>query len=216
MCKYNHFKLICYIFEHEGGKPMKNIFETLRLNNHLTAKGLSEIFKREGFNVDRNKINRLEGGQIPDGEALKAYSKYFNVSSDFLLGLLPAESMDADIRMISRYTGLDDTAIKTLHNFKHYIGVLFNDMIQTVEGRNLFNKIATYLYYPDIEKIQLKHPDETISNIWLHKDDTLYFLFRDSDNPHEIDIDKFKEICLWEDIKEALHKLKDIIPKEGD
>ena len=42
------------------------------------------------------------------------YARYFNVSSDYLLGLSEVRTVSPDTAMICRVTGLDDKAVRTL------------------------------------------------------------------------------------------------------
>lgn len=42
------------------------------------------------------------------------YARYFNVSSDYLLGLSEVRTVSPDTAMICRVTGLDDNAVRTL------------------------------------------------------------------------------------------------------
>lgn len=68
-----------------------NIYEYLRKREKLTVIALAENFTKEGYKIDRNKIGRIEAGQNPDSKTLIAYSKYFGVSADYLLGLIQVD-----------------------------------------------------------------------------------------------------------------------------
>lgn len=46
-------------------------------------------------------------------------ARYFNVSTDYLLGLTDAPTTDADLRYICDYTGFDERTIKTLNGLKN-------------------------------------------------------------------------------------------------
>ena len=109
-----------------------NIFERLRKERHKdknypekswSVADLVEAFKKVDPNskIDRNKINRIENGsQSPDAKTLIAYSKVFDVSVDYLLGLTNSRYLDENIAMISKTTGLSDTAINTLSSWHKY------------------------------------------------------------------------------------------------
>ena len=147
----------------------ENIFESLRVENHLTIKDLASKLQ-----IDRNKISRIESGQIPDGEALKAYSKYFNKSTDHLLGLSKAETVDENIKMICKSTGLSEYTVNRLiednksenEQARHYYAPVINDLIE-FDGLHFIDSIFTYLYpffhFDDknIEKTMIMKADAT-------------------------------------------------------
>lgn len=104
-----------------------NIFQKLRTDKYLTINGLAEIFKEKGYEVDRNKINRIEGKQSPDGEVLKAYSDYFCVTADFLLGISQKTSTKEEkIASIGYATGLSEAVV--------------NDLIRTRDMKEKYEK----------------------------------------------------------------------------
>lgn len=55
------------------------------------------------------------GDRTISTEYIIKYSKYFNVSADYLLGLSDVATMDKDIKFVCDYTGLSEEAINTLH-----------------------------------------------------------------------------------------------------
>ena len=74
-----------------------NIYEKLRRSQHKNNNEMekemtiTELVKKinkeiDGKKLDRNVINRIEAGQEPTLTQLVAYSKVFNVSTDYLLG----------------------------------------------------------------------------------------------------------------------------------
>ena len=58
----------------------------------MSQRALAERLQLEGLDVDKNAIQRIESGQrfITDVE-LRSLCRIFEVSADFLLGLLPEE-----------------------------------------------------------------------------------------------------------------------------
>lgn len=84
-----------------------------------TGKKRQEVADEIG--ISRASLEYYEKGKRkPDIEILAVLANYFNVSSDYLLGLSPAESTDRDIQFISKYTGLSDEAIEVLHFYKNF------------------------------------------------------------------------------------------------
>ena len=64
---------------------MENIIKRLR-----KEKGLTQIQLAETFNLDQTTISKWENGKaIPDSQLLIRLAEFFDVSTDYLLGLSP-------------------------------------------------------------------------------------------------------------------------------
>ena len=119
-----------------------NIFEELRksklkytndLEQSWTVADLVKKFKEIApeLNIDRNKINRIENNsQKPDVNTLIAYSKIFNVSTDYLLGLSKEKTIDENAKMVSKYTGLSGESIKIIVNLSKDDKLILDTMIK--------------------------------------------------------------------------------------
>ncbi len=71
------------------------------------------------FDVIRQEIGKVESkGKFPQLFLIEGYSKYFNVTADYLLGLRDTKLIDENIAMINRITGLSDDSINTLKKVK--------------------------------------------------------------------------------------------------
>ncbi len=120
-----------------------NIYEELRKSKHKnnnefdkewTVADLVRVFKEKvpDIKIDRNKINRIENGtQKPDVDLLIAYSTVFNVSIDYLLGVSKVASTDENLQMIGKVTGLTDTSIKILKQYKDLYLDILNYLIES-------------------------------------------------------------------------------------
>ena len=96
----------------------KVIFAT-RIGKLRNDKGMSQEELAAALNIDRGTIAKYETQKrIPSYEHLTAFSEYFNVSTDYLLGIAKNKTPDPDITMICDYTGLSDDAIQTLNIIK--------------------------------------------------------------------------------------------------
>ena len=79
---------------------------------------LEKLINDPTFKMDRHVIYRIESGTMPCKKVLKAYCKYFNVTSDYLFGLSNLKSAKEDYIVTHKLTGLTDNAIDTLIKLK--------------------------------------------------------------------------------------------------
>ena len=101
--------------------PKGNPFTALRREKGLTQKQLAEEFKKKGFiGISDKEISRLENGinRYPDTYKIKAYSQYFKVAEEYLLGVTSNRSPNENIKMICQTTGLTEDSVKTLKALK--------------------------------------------------------------------------------------------------
>lgn len=88
-----------------------------RVKRKLTSKQVcEEIKKRYNYNLSIGKYNEIESDVSKDFgyKAFIYLSKFFEVSTDYLLGLSENPSTDPDITNACNITGLSENAIKTL------------------------------------------------------------------------------------------------------
>lgn len=87
-----------------------------RLKELRIEEGLSQEDLGKEIGVSRGSISYYEKEErVPDVVILAAISKYFNVSTDYLLGLSETKSIDEDIQTTIRTTGLSETAVQVLN-----------------------------------------------------------------------------------------------------
>ena len=72
------------------------------------------------LNLTRSRIVALEQKPdvIPTKEDLQAYCTYFDTTADYLLGIRDTKTVDENIAMISKTTGLNEQAIESLKKIK--------------------------------------------------------------------------------------------------
>lgn len=58
------------------------------------------------------------GTKAPRADSLRILAQYFEVSADYLLELSDVQSINADVRKMSEYTGLSEEALDVLHQLK--------------------------------------------------------------------------------------------------
>ena len=66
--------------------------------------------------ISQQVLSSLENGKTAfTDEYLIQFAKYFNVSSDYLLGLTDIKTTDRDVNFVCEYTGLDENTVLTLN-----------------------------------------------------------------------------------------------------
>lgn len=88
------------------------------------SKRLSELMKERhitqdtlatALGVKRQTVSLYKTGQsMPDAEQLKNIAKFFNVASDWLLGLSDSRELSGELSQVCNYIGLDSEAVQTL------------------------------------------------------------------------------------------------------
>lgn len=94
----------------------KQVFAN-RLKELREETGLNQKECAEKLNISRGSISFYENGKrLPDIETIYNMVTFFNVSSDYLLGLADEPSGNPKINDITAYTGLTENSVKFLHS----------------------------------------------------------------------------------------------------
>jgi transcriptional regulator with XRE-family HTH domain len=100
---------------------MANDFRFLefRVDKYGVKRMTQEELAKE-LKLTRSRIVALEQKPdvIPTREDLQAYCTYFDTTSDYLLGIRDTKTVDENIAMVSRVTGLNEQAIESLRKIK--------------------------------------------------------------------------------------------------
>lgn len=173
------------------------------------------------LNISYEIVKNLESGKKQDYsiEILKAYSIFFGVTVDYLLGLSNAKTKNADIKMISDFTGLDVESILMLHDISTFDDFIYKALYKTIEcllesnnGLGLLRDIALYLFMPPIDGIIANDKGESII-YYFTKDDVIPFTIKDTTYNISYPANDFSNIVLLENIKNELKTIKS--EKEG-
>ena len=90
-------------------KDVTDIF-SIRLRSLRGSKNQNDVAKEIG--ISRGALSYYESGERrPDINTLYAIAKYYNVSSDYLLGITDVCSPSTELQAISKETGLSERAI---------------------------------------------------------------------------------------------------------
>ena len=86
-----------------------------RLRSLIDETGLARQAIADEMGCDVSTVTKhYNGTRNLTIDFIAMYARYFNVSSDYLLGLSEVRTVSPDTAMICRVTGLDDKAVRTL------------------------------------------------------------------------------------------------------
>lgn len=157
----------------------KNALFPSQLRDLRKEKGISQETLARDLGVSKSTIGLYETGDtLPDAKTLRDLAVYFDVSSDWLLGLSDKRSSDIDIRKIADILWLSDLAVQTLQgmaapdNLGGNPEVLFvlNAMLEAMGSRDepgefLLVDITNYLIFKPIAEEKFTDDLENISNV---------------------------------------------------
>lgn len=114
-----------------------------RLREIMQAHGTTQQEIAEYVGKSRQAIGYYaDGSSTPDWQTLAKLATYFGISTDWLLGLADAQSIDFDIQRICKYTGLSEESIKFLSGK----GRQYIDAINVLLGSRESVAFAAYLF----------------------------------------------------------------------
>lgn len=88
-----------------------------RINELLAINDVKQKELAAHLSVSDNIVSYfVKGARVPNTEQIIKIANFFNVSSDYLLGLSDAKTTDTDLKMIVDYTGLSEESASNLHN----------------------------------------------------------------------------------------------------
>lgn len=100
-----------------NNRKLPDLYSDLR-----NKKGLSQTELANKLNCNKQLISKLESGDRSLSlNMLKAYADFFNVSTDYLLGLQREPTDVPEVIVVTEYTGLSKKATDNLHKYKTYV-----------------------------------------------------------------------------------------------
>lgn len=124
-------------------EPYRNTAFCNKLNKLFGDSGESQEVAANKFNTTRQTFgNWLAGRNQPDYETLIAIAKYYNVSTDYLLGLSPNRTTKEDVKTAIKVTGLSEKAINCSKNMSK----IMNNELNFIIENNIFEDIVMILY----------------------------------------------------------------------
>lgn len=172
----------------------QKIFPT-RLRELMEKGKISQPQLAAAVGVQRQTISNYACGQSsPDWETLVRIAEFFDVSSDYLLGISDVQKAIPNLRMICDYTGLNIDAVNALHSMKElawyktslfslfveHFAMIFLRRLQEIEKAVIAskNKLSTE-YAPELKKTELKDVLQMLQ-VSLYRFDTLCHSIPDS------------------------------------
>lgn len=131
--------------DHPFTERFKDLIENER-NQETAAKKIGVSRQIIGY------WKRSEG--LPDIDTLTKISKAYNVSIDYLLGQSEVKSVSPGVNASSRYTGLSEKAVSTLHEQSTVMSAEEYSIISSLlESKEMYNIAARLFQYSKMRNI---------------------------------------------------------------
>ena len=176
-----------------------------RINSLLAYKHINQKDLAKELGVKDNVISYwCNGTRKPNFEQIIRMSQFFNVSTDYLLGVTSAPTNDKDVQFICDYTGLTERTVKILNNMKN------RDFKQPItineQGYNTFFDYKDWIFYlRNIEKIIRYSPT---LNAFSDLRQSLYDYYQEKENDKN-SAEFFSELPIYEEkIDISLYKIQ--------
>ena len=211
------------------GKPrFKELRENYNKKNGdiMTDLSIAELARR--LNTTDTVIKGFEYGKTKEYKIshIEKYCDYFGVSADYLLGLNDNETVDENVKMISKYTGLTEESIERLHNmnnvYNSQYGRLISALNAILEDDHIIYTLSNLIYPPNnIEAVtQRKSKDGEQSGETIFDENGEGTLILNPQSPNDIHLQKISrevmaKTIFWNDLEEHINKLKEL-KKDGD
>lgn len=102
---------------HLARKAVSDDFKVFsqRLSELMKERHITQDTLAHALGVKRQTVSLYKSGQsMPDAEQLKNIAKFFNVASDWLLGLSDSRELSGELSQVCNYIGLNSEAVQTL------------------------------------------------------------------------------------------------------
>lgn len=124
-----------------------------RINELLAINNVKQKELAAYLSISDNIVSYfVKGTRVPNTEQIIKIANFFNVSSDYLLGLTDAKTTkDTDLRAIVDYTGLSEECIKEIspgiseNLYANECAYILNQLFSTKEGQTITHRIFDML-----------------------------------------------------------------------
>lgn len=212
--------------EKEQLKVFSERLTKLRQKKELTQQQLGEVLQ-----IPRVSITRYETAErTPTVDHLVQFAQFFNVPSDYLLGLSPVESYDTELQAVCDYIGLSEEAVVELNLIfdsahqpealdleeSEYVTELLDILSWLISERHIYEIIYHFLWVKTYsQKYVLLYEDMCTNGFFKinHKNEKSQGIKKNIDMKL-IDLFKLQEI--EEDIDEELDNISKLQEIEKD
>lgn len=125
----------------KNNKGCKEIFAE-RLKKLRSESGLSQEKLARELGISKGSLGFYETYKnTPDIEVLNSVAKYFNVSTNYLLGISENKTTNAELQDVCDYTGLSENAIEYIKSINERERYILNLLFKTNEMKEIVNSI---------------------------------------------------------------------------
>lgn len=191
-----------------NGERLKKLMN----DNNIKAYKLSKELEEKGYSISTNTIANYMKEKTPPKnlEYVKAIADYFNVSTDFLLGIAPTPTNNIDLKDICNKYGLNEKSLSVLefHNRRNIdfncqeintINYLLEDL-SVNKQKSIIKAITDYCYFDNTNERNI----------------TIQAKIKGMNEKFEISQDFLLEELLIKEIEYKLNYLKNEIKREGE
>ena len=180
-----------------------------RLKELRTTEGLTQQELAKILNVSSMSISFYENEQRkPDRDFIISVSKYFGVSTDYLLGLINAK--DKENIDISKVTGLNDFSLTILEKSSKEKNNTAADIINTIVVMSSFKMLVNLINDKDkdIKEVQEDIADSKIKDILTMDKEQQKAILSKLLPMYKEDVSKLRDFEIERCINDIAHKLK--------
>lgn len=153
-----------------------DLFPT-RLRKLMKDQSVSQQMVADVIGKKRQAVGYYaDGSSSPDWKTIVKLSEFFNVSSDYLLGLSDIASLDIDKQGIARVTGLSEGSIDFLESMKgdDRFYYFFNKIVESTGFVEIFKTLEkTSACFVSAKEWTIKENTETMRRIWKASEEEL-------------------------------------------
>lgn len=195
--------------------PVVAFSEKLKELREQAKLSQEELGKALGYS--RGSISYYEQRQrVPDVVFLERASRYFNVSSDWFLGITNVKSPDTDMQAVCKYTGLTEKAVNALAE-----GAADTDAANFILEQSdigALSAIGQYLRYKPVSRPLLINQNGEVKYFLGQSSEEIESLINSPENPFNLvitaDMGKVVNKVLADDIFRHLDILRAIYQDE--
>lgn len=178
-----------------------------RLKELRTSEGLTQQELAKILNVSSMSISFYENEQRkPDSDFIISVSKYFGVSTDYLLGLINAK--DKENIDISKVTGLNDFSLTILEQSSKEKNNTAAEIINTIVVMSSFKMLVNLINDKDIKEVQEDITDSKIKDILTMDKEQQKAILSKLLPMYKEDVSKLRDFDIERCINDIAHKLK--------